>query len=240
MFSRLGGHRVLRVAVVLILALALGAAVRIALHRGPEPYKGPPAVAVSGYELVYAAASGQANDVMVIETSDVDGTTLHYTIDDVVPIEAGTGCRHPRIKDRTRVSCAVRINDMETDPLVTLSLRLGDGDDTAVIHNRTSGHSLGYNEIYLGSGNDTWTGTGREALRVHGGNGDDTLALKASAEGDAYGDNGDDTLTVGAGGSAYGGNGDDTIHVNGSARDADGGSGDDTVYGPGANTVQRG
>ncbi|WP_405972475.1 calcium-binding protein [Streptomyces sp. NBC_00988] len=240
MFSRLGGHRVVRVAVVATLVLALGVAVRVAMTSGPASYKGPPAIAVSGYELVYAAAPGQANDVTVTETSEADWTTLHYDIDDVVPIEAGTGCRHPRVKDRTRVYCTVRINDMETDPLVTLSLRLGDGDDTAVIHNRTSGNPLGYNEIYLGSGDDTWTGTGREARRVHGGNGDDTLTLKASAEGDAYGDNGDDTLTVGAGGSGYGGNGNDTIHVNGSARNADGGPGDDTVYGPGANAVQRG
>jgi serralysin len=220
MFSRLGGHRVFRVAVVLALVLALGVAVRIALS-GPARYKGPPAIAVSGYELVYAAASGQANDVTVTETSEADWITLHYDIDDVVPIEAGTGCRHPRVKDRTRVYCTVRINDMETDPLVTLSLRLGDGDDTAVIHNRTSGNPLGYNEIYLGSGNDTWTGTGREALRVHGGNGDDTL-------------------TVGAGGKADGGNGDDTIRVTGADAEVDGGPGDDTVYGPGTNSVQRG
>lgn len=229
-----------RVGGVLALVLALGVAVRIAVTSGPAPYKGPPAIAVSGYELVYAAASGQANDVTVTETLDDDRITYRYTIDDVVPIEAGTGCRHPRVKDRTRVACTVRINDMETDPLVTLSLRLGDGDDTAVIHNRTSGNPLGYNEIYLGSGNDTWTGTGREALRVHGGNGDDTLTLKTSAEGDAYGDNGDDTLTVGPGASGYGGNGNDTIHASGSARDTEGGPGDDAVYGPGEGTVQRG
>lgn len=239
MLSRLGGHRVLRVGVVLALLLAVGVAVGIAVS-GPTSSEGPPAIAVSGDELVYAAASGQANDVTVTETLDTDRITYHYTIDDVVPIEAGNGCRHPRLKDRTRVACTVRINDMETDPLATLSLRLGDGDDTAVIHNRTSGNPLGYNEIYLGSGNDTWTGTGREALNVHGGNGDDTLTLKASAQGDAYGDNGDDTLTVGPGASGYGGNGNDTIHASGSARDAEGGPGDDTVYGPGENTVQRG
>lgn len=237
MLSRLGGHRVFRVGVVPALLLAVGVAVGIAVS-GPTSSEGPPAIAVSGYELVYAAASGQANDVTVTETLDTDRITFRYTIDDVVPIEAGTGCRHPRLKDRTRVSCTVRINDMETDPLVTLSLRLGDGDDTAVIHNRTSGNPLAYNEIYLGSGDDTWTGTGREALRVHGGDGEDTLTV--GADGHADGDNGDDTLTVLPGGTGDGGNGDDTIHASGSAHEVDGGPGDDTVYRPDANTVQRG
>ncbi|MBK3577521.1 calcium-binding protein [Streptomyces sp. MBT65] len=239
MLARPVGHRVFRVGVVPALLLAAGIAVGIAVS-GPTSSPGPPAVAVSGHELVYAAAPGQANDVTVTETLDTDRITYRYTIDDVVPIEAGTGCRHPRVKDRTRVSCAVRITDMATDPLVTLSLRLGDGDDTAVIHNRTRGNPLGYNEIYLGSGDDTWTGTGREALNVHGGDGEDTLTLRASAEGDVYGDNGDDTLTVGAGGSGFGGKGDDTIRASGSARYTDGGPGDDTVHGPGPDPVRRG
>ncbi|MBK3577522.1 calcium-binding protein [Streptomyces sp. MBT65] len=220
MLSRLGGHRVVRVAVVLILVLALGVAVRIALHRGPGTYKGPPAAVTWKGKIIYTAAPGQANHVTVTETGKRNDLILTYLIDDVVPIKAPKEhCAHPDADDRTKVACTVEIDEMETDPSLRFSMRLGDGDDTAVVHNRTSGFILAYNELWLGAGDDTWTGTAREAQSAYGEDGDDTLTTGTAS---AYGGRGDDTLHVDD--SGHGGAGDDVLH---------GGRGDQRLYGEG-------
>ncbi|WP_329251379.1 calcium-binding protein [Streptomyces sp. NBC_01478] len=227
MLFRLGGHRVFRVAVVLILLLVLAVVVRIALHQGPEPYKGPPATAVMDGKIVYTAAPGQANHVTVTESWGSSKLILTYLINDVVPIKASKKhCSHPDADDRTKVLCTVEIDEMETDPSLRLSLRLGDGDDTAVVHNRTSGFILAYNEIWLGAGDDTWTGTEREAQNVYGEDGDDTLT---TGKGSAFGGRGDDTLYVDAFG--HGGAGDDVLHGDRGEQFLYGDEGDDRLYG---------
>jgi Ca2+-binding RTX toxin-like protein len=215
---------VLRVAAVLALALATGLAVRIALS-GPAPYKGPPATAVVGTKVVYTAARHQANHVTVTETSDSGGRIITYLIDDVVPINAVEhGCTYPDVKDRTKVACTIAIEEMATDPYPTLLLNLGDGNDTAAVHNnipRDAYGYLGYNVIHLGAGKDTWTGTGREAQAV-------------------YGDNGDDTLTVHTGAYAEGGKGNDTIYADGKNAEGVGGPGDDVLHGGAGSQILRG
>ncbi|QXE38156.1 calcium-binding protein [Streptomyces sp. GMY02] len=221
MLSRLAGHRGLLVAAVLALALAASLAVRITLS-GPAPYKGPSATAVAapttalvGIEVVYTAARHQANHVTVTQTQDRGGRIITYVIDDVVPIKAsGRGCTYPDDEDRTKVACRIAIEEMATSPYRTLLLNLGDSDDTATVHDNTPRDlfQMGYNVIHLGAGNDTWTGTGREAQAV-------------------YGDNGDDTLTVHTGAHAEGGEGNDTIYADGETAGGLGGPGDDVLYG---------
>lgn len=235
MFSRIGGHRVLRVTVVLILVLALGAAVRIALHREPEPYKGPPAVAQGG---LYKAARGQANHVTVTETSDDDGRILHYEIDDVVPIDTkGPDCTHPDAGDRTKAVCTVVIEEMATGPYTTFVMQLGDGDDTAAIHNHVA-DTFGSNEVHLGDGDDTWTGVGNDAQAVWGDDGDDALTVERYAEG---GD-GDDTIHAeGDRAGGAGGRGDDILYGGAGSQGLHGDAGDDILYGgPGADQLHGG
>ncbi|MFD4555006.1 calcium-binding protein [Streptomyces sp. NPDC058469] len=224
MIPRLGGHRALRVAVVLTLVLALGVAVRIALHRGPEPYKGPPATARSG---VYKAAPGQANHVTVTETSDGDGRVLRYAIDDVVPIAAtGPGCTHPDAGDRTKAVCTVVIEEMARDPYTTFVMQLGDGDDTAAIHHHVA-DTLGRNEVHLGDGDDTWTGVGDDAQAVWGDDGDDTLKVSRYVDG-----GGDDTIHAeGEQAGGEGGPGDDVLYGGAGDQGLNGDAGDDTIYG---------
>lgn len=233
MFSRLGGHRVVRVAVVVTLVLALGVAVRVAMTSGPAPYKGPPATAVVRGKVVYTAARHQANDVTVTETSDRGGSVVHYLIDDVVPIRpSGPGCVSPDAEDRTKVACTIMIEEMATDPYPTLLLNLGDANDSAVLHNDIPGDAygyLGYNVVHLGAGKDTWTGTAREAQVVYGDNGDDNLRVSGGAQ--AEGGKGDDTIYVDGEGGGIGGPGDDVLHGDAGGQGLYGDQGDDTLYG---------
>ncbi|WP_406125524.1 calcium-binding protein [Streptomyces sp. NBC_00989] len=229
MFSRFGGHRVVRVAVVVTLVLALGVAVRIAMTSGPAPYKGPPATAVVGDKVVYTAARHQANHVTVTETSDGDGMVLTYLIDDVVPINASKhGCAYPDAGDRTEVACTIAIEEMAMDPYPTFQLNLGDADDSAVLHNRAA-RTWGYNLVHLGAGKDTWTGTAHEAQAVYGDNGDDTLRVSGGAQ--AVGGKGDDTIYVDGEGGGTGGPGDDVLHGGPGHQGLYGDQGDDTLYG---------
>ena len=234
MISRLGGHRVARVGVVLALVLALGVAVRVAVTSGPAPYKGPPATAAVLGKVVYTAARHQANHVTVTETSESGGSVVHYLIDDVVPIRpSGPGCVFPDAGDRTKVACTIVIEEMATDPYPTLLLNLGDANDSAVVHNDIPADAyayLGYNVVHLGAGRDTWTGTAREAQAVYGDNGDDTITVRAGEY--VEGGKGDDTIHAegdGAGGS--GGPGDDVLDGDAGSQSLSGDQGDDTLYG---------
>ncbi|WP_328682632.1 calcium-binding protein [Streptomyces sp. NBC_00343] len=243
MFSRLGGHRVVRVAVVATLVVALGVVVRVVVIPGPAPYKGPPAKAVVRGEVVYTAVRHQANHVTVTETSDSQGLVVTHLIDDVVPIRpSGPGCVSPDAEDRTEVACTIVIEEMATDPYPTLLLNLGDEGDSAVVHNDIPGDAhgcLGHNVVHLGAGEDTWTGTAREAQAVYGDNGDDTITVRAG--GYAEGGRGDDTIhAVGEGAGARGGPGDDVLRGSGGDRSLSGEQGDDTLYGGPGDDVLRG
>ncbi|MFJ7078412.1 calcium-binding protein [Streptomyces sp. NPDC098781] len=227
MSFRLSGHRALRAAAVLTLALGTALALPMVLTATRDS-PGPPATAEVKFEtLHYTAAPGQNNRVTV-DASTV-GFTYAYVIDDVVAIVPGTGCAYPSTADHTKVSCQVQINDMATDPIRTLLLQLGDGEDTATGGHIVGNFNMGYTEINLGSGNDTWNGTGREAGRVYGGPGDDTI----TGSGQVMIEGGADDDTLHSGGDVLGGSGDDVIQGEGGAdfQTLSGQRGDDTIHG---------
>ncbi|WP_405583737.1 calcium-binding protein [Streptomyces sp. NBC_01092] len=226
MRSFLTDRRTVRAASVLALALGAGVALPAAL----SPTRGDPAapaMAVAGGQVEYRAAPGQNNRVTVTELP-VGNYAMRYVIDDVVPIVAGKGCAYPSDADRTKVSCTARYEEMTTDPVRTLVLQLGDGEDTAEGH-AVDQNKLGYTEINLGSGNDTWTGTGREALHVFGGPGDDTITTSGYSTID--GGAGDDTLHGSGDVSVLGGAGDDVLQGGEGTQSLVGQQGDDSIHG---------
>ncbi|MET7567233.1 calcium-binding protein [Streptomyces sp. NPDC005492] len=236
MLARLTGRRALGAGVVLVVLLAVGVAVRIGMRAESEPLDGPPAVARGGGQAVqYTAGRHQANHVVVTETAlDDTRKNLRYVIDDVVRINAvAPGCVYPDPEDHTKVACTAMVDDMMTDAVSTLHMSLSDANDSVVVHNHVGPSSLynfGYNEISLGSGKDTWTGTAQEAQIVRGDNGDDTLTM-SGRPGIVYGGKGDDTIHVDGGGSADGGPGDDVLYGGSGDESLHGEQGDDTIYG---------
>ncbi|MFJ8634135.1 calcium-binding protein [Streptomyces sp. NPDC093568] len=224
-FTRFLAHRA---ATVLVLALGTALALPVAL----SPKRGNPApAATAGLKqgIEYKAAPGQNNRVTVTESS-AGRLGVRYVIDDVVPIAPGKGCAYVSDADRTKVSCTAPIGEMATDPVRTLLLQLGDGEDSADGHVVADDrYDLGYTEINLGSGNDTWTGTGREALHVFGCPGDDTIT--ASGYMRVVGGPGDDTLHAGGDVGVQGGPGDDVLLGGAGTQSLSGEQGDDSIQG---------
>ncbi|MEU6536222.1 calcium-binding protein [Streptomyces sp. NPDC047000] len=233
--SRLGRRRLFHAVSVLALVLGAGLALPMVLastRGGPVA----PATAEVFQELVYRAAPGQDNSVTITQTGTTNRTDPpSYVIDDVVPIIARSGCTHPDAADRTKVSCTVPPEDASMDVPATLVMWLGDGDDTATVHTG-AGIVNGHNEIHLGSGKDTWTGTAQEGLLIWGDAGDDTIT--SSEGGTIDGGPGDDTLYAGNEVLAVGGPGDDKIHGGAGSQILTGGLGDDVIYGgPGDDVI---
>lgn len=136
--------------------IAAAAAVPQPAHAG-----GPPAAEISfnGGEVVYMAAPGQANVVVLTSV----GVNL-YRIDDVVPITSDEDdCVHPVAGDDTVMECERNLTFWDVN--------LGDLDDT--LDNRTTrpGH------LNLGAGNDVvhTGGSGGSVQEVAGGDGDDLI-----------------------------------------------------------------
>ena len=228
MSSRSSRRRTLRSASALTLALgtALVAPLFLAGTAGAATAPATAALNSSGQEVVYTAAAGQANKVVVTATRVTGTEKITYVIDDVVTVKAGTGCSYPSASDHTKVSCTVTTLDSQ-DPYPTLQLTLGNGNDTLAYHNKTN-DTYYFASVDLGAGNDKATDDGSvDGNYISGGTGNDTLTLGKYSVG--WGDDGNDTIKAAAGTIAQGGNGNDTITTTGDA--ADGGAGNDVITG---------
>ncbi|WP_327352310.1 calcium-binding protein [Streptomyces sp. NBC_01304] len=220
----MSSHRVSRRSPRTAAALTLGLGTALALPlvlapaAGAAASRATAAVDDAGREVLYTAAAGQTNKVTVTETKSSGLTHLTYVIDDVVPIDAGTGCTHPDGADLTVVSCTVPTLDTQ-DPYSTLTMALADGDDSATVNN-TTGQAYYSNAIHLGAGKDRLTNTG---------------TVDGST---VWGDAGDDTLTVGPASFVFAGDGNDTVHTTGDI--VEGGLGNDVVQGSDGTQILRG
>ncbi|GAA4599040.1 hypothetical protein GCM10023194_78020 [Planotetraspora phitsanulokensis] len=211
--SHLVSRRVLRAASALTLALGTGLAVPVALAgtAGAATQPATAAVGDNGLRLFYTAAAGQTNKVTVTESFTSGYTDIVYVIDDVVPIQAGTGCGYPTSADRTQVSCKVATLDSQ-DPYSTMKMDLRDGNDTVALRN-TTGQVYYFNMIYLGTGKDRLTVTGR----VDGNQ--------------VWGQAGDDTIAAGEASMVFAGDGNDTVYASGNYTRVEGGKGNDVLRG---------
>lgn len=114
-------------------------------------------------QFAYYADEGVTNNVVVRLAG------AFYTIDDIVPIDAGMGCTHPD-GDLTFVSC-------DAAGVTIIDIRTKDGNDTVNNMSPMSAYVLG------GDGNDAiWGGVADDYLyggegndQLRGGPGDDTL-----------------------------------------------------------------
>jgi len=227
MSSRSSRRRTPRSAAALTLALGTALLAPLFLAGTADAATAPATAALNsgGQEVVYTAAAGQANKV-VVTASTADLSTITYVIDDVVTIKTGTGCTYPTASDHTKVSCTVTTLDSQ-DPYPTVQLTLGNGNDTLAYHNKTN-QTYYFASVDLGAGNDQATDDGSvDGNYVSGGTGNDALTLGKYSVG--WGDDGNDTLKAAAGTIAQGGNGNDTISTTGDA--ADGGAGNDVIIG---------
>ncbi|QKW08002.1 calcium-binding protein [Streptomyces sp. NA04227] len=218
-----------------LIALPVG----VGLAALPASAAEPTATAVAddgGHSVTYTAGAQQYNEVVITEAKGTE-----FTIDDTVPITAGTGCVHPDKTDQTKVVCTLTEFG---DYWVRIHVDLGDYKD------ELSMHAGNENVIHGGSGNDTLTGDGNDML--YGDDGDDTLT-----GGTQLGGNGADLLSA-PNYSADGGYGNDTLVGTDDADTLYGGpdhdmligragddvlygnSGNDTIYGGGGNDTISG
>ncbi|MGY0024921.1 calcium-binding protein [Streptomyces sp. YJ-C3] len=231
MLAHLIGRRTLRAASTLTLALGAGLAAPAVLG-GPAAAATPSATAAldsSGHFAVYTAAAGQTNQAAVTASRTEGSADITYVIDDVVPVDAGTGCAYPDGADRTKVSCTVTTLESQ-DPYATLKLDLGDGDDVVSYDNAT-GQTYNFASISLGEGADRLTDTGTvDGNAVLGGAGDDDITVGAAAV--VLGGDGADTVHAAGGGAVVqGGAGDDALTADGDASSVHGDAGDDVIHG---------
>jgi Ca2+-binding RTX toxin-like protein len=197
---------------------------------------------VESTKVNYKAAKGKQNKVVVTRA----GRTI--TIDDVVAIKAGAGCK-PVKGDKTKVSCTTKANptrvrvytydrkdSITNNTDLPSTLNGGTGPDRLVGGRKAdllNGDS-GDDRIWGNDGDDTiYPDIGNDMAR--GGNGADTLmdaGGKSSGNDWLYGDDGDDTLFAEAGNDhLYGGDGDDIMYGGPGADYLDGGYGDDWLFG---------
>jgi Ca2+-binding RTX toxin-like protein len=196
--------------------------------------------------VVFTAAAGESNDVVVTDDS-VGPDRFRFVVRDTgAPVEAGAGCE--RVDQRT-VACTAAIFG---------TVRLGDGDDWI--------HSAG-GSVLGGDGDDvlavrfgpSWGEEGDDllvGLTGYGGGGEDVLVVNAG-----YGGAGDDALRCspresmcqlmgGPGNDAlrggpsmdqlYGEAGRDLLHGRGGDDNLTGGQGDDRLFGGAGNDVLGG
>ena len=238
--SRSVRRKALRTASALTLAVTTGLTALVALPatagaaesvatvtRGPD-----------GKSLVYTAASGQTNKVRVEQWNDGGMTlVLIYFIDDVVPIaDPGDLCGYPDPADRTNIACEV-LPPNDYDGYVTLTMKLGDGNDVVTYNNHTNWWDIFPTAIELGAGKDTSTQTGSvDTNLVKGGPGDDNITVHH--KGRAWGQEGNDTISAdGEGGRVDGGTGNDLIYGGPGRQTLTGGDGNDTVRGGAGNDL---
>ncbi|KPI05842.1 Hemolysin-type calcium-binding region protein [Actinobacteria bacterium OK074] len=215
-------------ALTLTLGTVLAAPIALAGTAVAATPEATAALGNGGSQLFYTAAAGQANKVTVTVSPGGD-TDLSYVIDDVVPIAAGDGCTHPDSADATKVACTVPELDSQ-DPYAVFEADLGDGNDGITLVD-SSDQVYYYNEVNLGTGNDSYVNTGRlDGSLVRGQAGADTITAGEAAIVLA----GDDNDSVTANGNYVivdGGKGNDVIHGGDKGQSLSGGDGNDTLYG---------
>ncbi|MFG1666309.1 calcium-binding protein [Streptomyces sp. Y7] len=232
MFSHPVGRKAVRAASVLTLALGTGLTATIALPAmAGAAVPSATVTGGSGRSIVYTAAAGQTNQVTVRATAADGLARITYVIDDVVPIAIAPGdedCAHPDSADRTKVTCTETTLESQ-DPYATLSVNLGDGNDTLTYDNVTD-QAYYFAGIDLGPGKDGYTHAGGvDGNEIRGGSGNDTVRLGTA--GNAIAGDGNDTVYGGESSIVLGQGGVDTIHLLGDESDADGGAGNDLLYG---------
>lgn len=207
-------------------------------------------VTVSGRTVTYTAAPGEHNDLEVVLA---DG---RVTLQDDVPIAAGTGCAaFPPIGVARRAVCKV------SDYGRRLTLQLADGDDSARLRPEVfpPGQTIEAARIEGGAGNDTLE-TFQDVfgpVTLRGGTGDDYIRA-AGPRIVAGGDSGNDVIFARAvwvagqvtqAASLSGGGGDDIVAVHPSPgigahlrsdERISGGRGNDLLFGDDGTDVLRG
>ena len=220
--SHLGSRRLLRAmsALTLVLGTGLAAPLVLATTADARASSATAALGPNGRTVLYTAASGQTNKATVTASKTGGSPDITYVIDDVVRINAGTGCTHPSRTDHTKVSCTVTTVDSQ-DPYAALEMDLGDGND-AVTYDNTTDQAYYFASVELGTGNDKLTDTGAVDGNFVGGQA------------------GDDTITVGDAATVLSGDGNDTVHASGGGTVVQGGKGNDTVYSSGDTSYVEG
>jgi Ca2+-binding RTX toxin-like protein len=195
----------------------------------PQPaHAGVPAaeIAFNGGEVVYTAAAGQANALVLTAV----GVNL-YRLDDVVPITSDEDdCVYPVLGDDTVMECERILSFWDVD--------LGDLDDSLDNQTTRPGH------LNLGAGNDVVRtgGTGGSNQEVAGGDGDDLIHSGPGNDWIAAGA-GTDTVSyegrIGAVVAAVATGGAEDTYVSG-VENLTGGAGGDTLTGNGSTNVLDG
>ena len=173
-------------------------------------------VSVSSNVVIYTAATGKANTVVLTRSANT------ITVDDVYGIKAGAGCSAVS-GDVTKIRCTPKV------AAGWVRVDLGDGNDTLTNNTglgMTAWGRTGNDKITGGSlKDDVFGGDGNDAIWGNGGN--DTLRGESGADSISGGD-GDDTLAGGSGNDRLlGGNGDDWLIGQQGNDVEDGGPGDD-------------
>jgi hypothetical protein len=216
-----------------ILAATVALAVAPAAHAGTVALEHR---AGGVEELVYNAGSGERNRLL----AGYDSGARAWTVIDAAGVSPASGCVLPDTANTTRAYCAV------TSPGAGLAtLRLGDGDDVAVlIGTGTRGVLVGGpgNDFLQGAGGDDVFPQGARsdgADKIVGGLGNDLVDYSARSRGvranlDGRGGDGqpgeNDTIATDVEGIA-GGRGDDRLRGNSHENTLVGGSGNDRLNG---------
>jgi len=208
-------------------ALALALGVVPGTHGvSAQAATNPVAVTDDGSHAVsYLAGPGQANEVVITDGPGAGESEWLVRIDDRVPIDAGTGCRHPDESDLTVVVCL--LHDFG-DFWIRLDVRLGDGSDRLMVD---AGNE---NIVRAGAGNDVLHATGHELVLAEAG--DDVIV----GAGSVSGGDGDDRITVVTSGGGHGDAGNDVLIGDERGDDLYGGPGTTRSSAAAARTLCRG
>ena len=167
-----------------LLAAAAAAAVCATVVAAPaEAAAAGSAKVVDGTRLVFTAAKGKANKIVVT------GGSHNVTIDDRYAIKAGKGCKAVK-GDRTKVKCTGKKG-------LSVEAWLGDKNDSFV--NKTVRNAAAYG----GAGNDTLTGGTSNWDYLYGEDGNDRLYGGKGDEDYLHGGKGNDVLDGGPGDVDY-------------------------------------
>ncbi|WP_052720794.1 calcium-binding protein [Actinoplanes rectilineatus] len=229
------------------------AAVIAAGLGGPAQASSYGSARVSGTTVLFAAATGVTNKVVITRS----GRTV--TVDDRVAIEPGKGCKQVK-GDKTRVRCTTKkapvkalVNTWDhNDSIVNKSdLKMeaygGPGNDKIVGGPKADvlygddmcARKSGNDKIYGKAGNDLiYAGDGADYVSAGDGNdrvlgdSDCTTAPDHAGNDVIHGGNGNDDLFGDSGNDKlYGGNGNDFLNGWYGADRIEGGAGDDQLYG---------